>query len=110
MRLIAVLPDEKQVSALTDSLRNAGYDRKDMIISNIADEESYRNAEEATEAGISMIKTELNSLNDAGTFADSIEGLKSDRGILVAVETTKHDLFKVKEIMEQSGAVEIIKD
>ena len=110
MRLTAVLPYESQVSALTDSLRNAGYDRNDMVISNIADEERYRNVEEATEAGVSMIKTELNSLNDAGAFADSIKDLKRDRGILVSVETTKHDMTRVKEIMTQSGAVEIIKD
>lgn len=110
MRLIARLPNEEQVSALVDSLRNIGFDRGDMIISNLADEQKFNSVEEATEADVSMIKTERNGLNDLGTFAEGIEGLKGHEGILVAVKTLKHDISKVKEIMEQSGAVEIIKD
>ena len=39
MRLVARIPDERQVSALVDSLRNIGFDRGDMIISSLADEE-----------------------------------------------------------------------
>lgn len=110
MRLIAVLPDEKQASALIDSLRNIGFDRKDLIVSSLADEQRYHSVEEATEAGVSMIKTERNGLNDMGTFAQGVKGLKSDEGILVAVEMPKNDTSKVREIMEQSGAVEIVQD
>lgn len=110
MRLIARMPDQQQVSALVDSLRNIGYDRSDMIISNLADEQEFKSVEEATEKGISMIKTERNSLNDVGTFAEGIEGLKGETGILVAVKTPKNDASKVREIMEQSGADEVIQD
>jgi hypothetical protein len=94
MRIIARLPDQRQVGALVDSLKNIGFDR----------------VEEATEAGVSMIKTERNGLNDVGTFAEGIKGLKGDKGILVAVKTPKHEVSKVREVMEQSGAVEIIQD
>lgn len=110
MRIIARLPDERQVSALVDSLRNAGIDRNDMIISNLAEEQKFDSVGEATAAGVSMIKTERNGLNDVETFADGIEGLKGDEGILVAVKVPKHSTSKVRELMEQSGAVEIIQD
>ncbi|MGE4283663.1 MAG: hypothetical protein AB7G87_08075 [Clostridia bacterium] len=110
MRLIARLPIEEQVSSLVDSLRNIGFDRGDMIISNLADEQSFDSVEQATEAGVSMIKTERNGLNDTGTFAQGIKGLKGKEGIIVAVKTPKHEASKVREIMEQSGAVEIIQD
>ena len=76
MRLIARLPDERQVSALVDSLRNIGFDRGDLIISSLAEEKKFDSVEEATEAGISMIKTERDGLNDTETFAEGIKGLK----------------------------------
>lgn len=110
MRLIARFPNETQVSALVDSLRNTGFDRGDMIISNLTEGQKFNSIEEATEAGVSMIKTERDGLNDLGTFAEGIEGLKSNDGILVAVKTPKHNTSRVREIMEQSGAVEIIQD
>ncbi|MDP4094991.1 MAG: hypothetical protein Q8920_16740 [Bacillota bacterium] len=110
MRLVARLPDERQVGALVDSLRNIGLDRGDMIISNLADEQKFSSVEEAAEAGVSMIKTERNGLNDLGTFAEGVKGLKGEEGILVAVKMPKHEASKVREIMEQSGAVEIVQD
>lgn len=110
MRLVARLPDERQVSALVDSLRNIGFDRGDLIVSSLAEEQKFNSVEEATDAGVTMIKTERNGLNDLGTFADGVKGLKGDEGILVAVKTPKHEASKVREIMEQSGAVEIIQD
>jgi len=110
MRLIARLPDERQASALIDSLRNAGFDRDDMIVSNPADEKEFHSVEEATELGISMIKTERNGLNDMGTFAEGIKGLKGHEGIIIAVKTPKKAAARVREIMEQSGAVEILQD
>ena len=110
MRLVARLPDERQVGALVDSLRNIGFDRGDMIISNLADTQQFNSVEEATDAGVSMIKTERDGLGEFGTFAEGVKGLKGDEGILVAVKTPKHEAGKVREIMEQSGAVEIVQD
>lgn len=110
MRIIAVLPDERQVSTLTDSLKNMGLDRKDMIISSLSDDQKFDNVEEATEAGISMIKNERGGLNDMGAFFEGIKNIKSDRGIVVAVKASKHETTRVKEIMEQSGATEIIQE
>ena len=110
MRLIARLPDQRQVSALVDTLRNIGIRRNDMIVSDLTEEQQFDSVEEATELGISMIKTERNGLNDVETFADGIEGLKGDEGIIVAVRMPEHSASKVREAMEQSGAVEIIQD
>jgi len=110
MRLIARMPDRQQASALVDSLRNKGIDRSEMIVSNMADEQEFSSVEEATDKGISMIKTERNGLNDVETFTEGIEGLKGETGIIVAVKTSKHDASKIREIMEESGAVEIEQD
>lgn len=109
MRLIARLPDQRQVGALVDSLKNAGFDRKDMIISDLADTQTFNTIEEAAEE-ISFTKTERNGLGELESFASGIKGLSGKQGIVVAVKTPKHDSDVVRSIMEQSGAVEIIQD
>lgn len=112
MRLIARMPDAKQVGFLVDTLRNAGFDRKDMIISDLAgaDDERRRNPVEAADE-LAFIKTEREGLWEAGAFADGIEGLDpGKRGILVAVKTPKHEADRVRAMMKQSGAAEIIQD
>lgn len=109
MRLIARFPDERQVGALVDSLKNAGFDRKDMIISDLADTQVFNTREEAAEE-ISFIKTETNGLGEIEDYASGIKGLEGKSGIIVAVKTPKHESTIVRSIMEQSGAVEIIKD
>ncbi len=109
MRLIARFPDQRQVGALVDSLRNAGFERKDMIITDLADTQVFNTMEEASEE-ISFIKTERNGLGEIETFASGIKGLEGKSGIIVAVKTPKHESTIVSSIMEQSGAVEIVKD
>lgn len=109
MRLIARLPDQRQVGALVDSLRNIGFDRKDMIISDLAQEQEFNNVEDAAKEMI-FIKSERDGLGEIETFASGIKGLKGDEGIIVAVKTPKHESDKVRTIMEQSGAVEIVQD
>lgn len=109
MRLIGRFPDERQVGSVVDSLKNAGFDRKDMIITYLAKEQHFNTIEEAAEE-ISFIKTERNGLGEIETFADGIKGLKGKSGIIVAVKTPKHDIDRARSIMEQSGAVEIIQD
>ncbi|MGE5631543.1 MAG: hypothetical protein ACM3TR_10655 [Caulobacteraceae bacterium] len=109
MRLIARFPDERQIGELVDSLRNAGFDRKDMIISDLAKEQKWDTVEEAAEE-ISFIKTERKGLGEIETFGSGIKGLEGERGIIVAVKTPKHESDIVRSIMEQSGAVEIVQD
>lgn len=109
MRLIARFPDERQVGAVVDSLRNAGFDRKDMIISDLADRQVFSTREEAAEE-LSFIKTERNGLGEIESFASGINGLQGTEGIVVAVKAPKHESTIVRSIMEQAGAVEIVQD
>lgn len=109
MRLIARFPDNKEASALIDTLKKAGFDRKDMIVSDLAKQQEYNTIEEAAEE-ITFIKTERDGLGEIETFGQGIKGLKGKRGIIVAVETPKHESDRIRSYMEQSGAVEIIQD
>ena len=111
MRLIALMPNEGQVGFLVDSLRNAGFDRKDMIISDLAKarEERNRDPEEFADE-IAFTKTERDELWETAPFSDGVEGLNAGRGILVALECPKHSAARVRNIMEQNGASKIIQD
>lgn len=108
MRLIARFPDKTQVGSLVDSLRNGGFDRKDMIISDLEDHEKW-DMKEALEEVI-LIKTEQESLTSAAPYAEGIKELRGKKGIIVAVETPKHESDRVRAMMEQAGAMEIIQD
>lgn len=112
MRLIARLPDKRQVGFLIDTLRNGGFDRKDMIVSDLADAEGQRHDDpEEVADEIAFIKSERDGLWETGAFADGIKGLDPGKsGIIVAVKTPKHEADRVRAMMEQSGAVEIIQD
>lgn len=109
MRIIARLPHKDQVGFLVDSLRNIGYDRADMIISDLGNIQKWHTPEEAAEE-ISFIKTERDGLWEIGAFAEEITDLHGKDGIIVAVKTSKHEAAKVRNIMEQSGAIEIVQD
>lgn len=110
MRLVARIPDQRQVGALVDSLKSLGLDRKNMVISDMAEVQKYHNVEEATDAGMIFIKSERNGLGELEPFWTGVKGLEGEEGLLVAVKVAKHDSYKVREIMEQSGAVEIVQD
>jgi hypothetical protein len=109
LRLIARFPDLRQAASLVDTLKNAGFDRKDMIISDLAKEQKYNSVEEAAEE-ITFRKTERDGLGEIETFGSGIKGLEGREGIIVALETPKHESDRVRSMMDQSGAVEIVQD
>ena len=109
MRIVARFPDQRQVGALVDSLKNAGFDRKGMIISDLADTQVFNTTEEAAQE-VSFTKTERNGLGEIESFTSGIKSLEGKEGIIVAVKTPKHESTIVRSIMEQSGAVEIVQD
>lgn len=109
MRIIARMADIRQASFLIDSLRTGGFDRSDLIVSDLAEDQEWRTFAEAFDEQ-SLIKTEREGLNELGTFADGIEDLQGKEGIIVAVKTPKHEADRVRAMMKQSGAVEIIQD
>jgi hypothetical protein len=110
MRIIGRLPDKRQVGFLVDSLKKSGFDRKDMIVSDLMDTAGQRAVPEEIADEIAFIKTERDGLWETGAFADGIKGLDGNTGIIVAVKTPKHDADLVRAMMEQSGAIQIIQD
>lgn len=109
LRLIARFPDIKQASAVVDTLKKAGFDRKDMIISDLAKEQKYNSTEEASE-DITFIKTERDGLGEYETFGSGIKGLEGKEGIIVAIKAPKLEFDRIRSYMEQAGAVEIVQD
>ena len=108
MRVVGRFPDKSRASAAIDSLKKIGLDRKDMIVSQIKNDE-LANSEIETEE-ISFVQTEREGLGESKSFIDGISGLKGKGGIVIAVEVSKHDRHKIRELMEQSGASEIVED
>lgn len=109
MRVAGRFENIKQVNMAVDSLRNIGLDRKDMIISNLAREEKFKSMEDASKE-IILTKTERDSIGNYGSYLSTLGELKGDEGIVVSVEASKHMGTRIKDIMNQSGAVEIIED
>lgn len=109
MRLIARMPSTKEASFLIDSLRNGGFDRKDLIVSDMATDATAPNPLEAAWNTLFQ-KTEREGMTDTGTFADGVRGLVGREGILVAVEAPKHEADRIRTMMKDSGAEEIVQD
>ena len=109
MRVIGRFPDQRQVGFAVDSLRNIGFTRKEMIISDFNKEQNFRTVEEAAEEMI-FIKSERDGLGEFKPFVDGIEGLQNREGIILALEAPKHSYEEIRSIMEQTGAIEIFID
>jgi hypothetical protein len=109
LRLIAKMPNREDVGALVDSLRNVGLDRKDMIISSAEKDELFGSVYAEARESI-LVKNERDALGELESFTSGIEHMDENEGIVVAVEVPKHASNRVREIMEQSGAVQIIQD
>lgn len=50
MRLIARFPNKEQVGSLVDTLKQAGFDRGDMVIGDLEEEQKWESFEEAASA------------------------------------------------------------
>lgn len=109
MRVIGKFDEGRLVNALVDSLRNIGLDRKDMIISNIAEDEKFDSLDGEARETI-LIKNERDALGETNSFTSGINELQGNEGIVVAVECPKKFASRVQGIMEQNGAVEVFKD
>ncbi|MFZ5897936.1 MAG: hypothetical protein ACOYU7_01935 [Bacillota bacterium] len=107
MRLIAIMPRIEQVGFLVDSLRNAGFDRKDMVITDMSSAETgdVRAGED-----LAYLKTEQDHTWGKEPWARQLLDEHHGAGIAVAVEMSKHDAPEVREIMEQSGARKILEE
>ena len=106
MRLTAVMPRQDQASALIDTLDQMGYPRKDLVVTNMSKSESEYEQDPDT---IIDIKSEQEGFGEKRPFTNQFSE-KVDYGILVSVEAPKKHAARLIEIMEQSGAVDIIKE
>ncbi|ACB86233.1 hypothetical protein [Natranaerobius thermophilus] len=105
MRVVGRFPDRQQASFAIKSLRETGLDRKDMIVSQV----NTKNFNEE-EHDVPYLQSEREGLGEMEDFSSGIEGLKGQDGIVVAVEVSKNDRHRIRELMEQSGALEIVED
>lgn len=105
MRIIGILPDKEQVGFLVDSLRNEGFEREDMVITDIS--KSY--ADPGEDADVAYLKNENDSLNNPDPYPDFLLG-EVREGLVVAVDSSKHRADRVRMLMEQNGATKIIQD
>lgn len=105
MRVIGIVPTKQAVGGLVETLRISGFERQDMIISDMEKSFSERGAED----DISNLKTENDSLTDRTPYTDFLLEY-ADQGIVVAVEVSKHQMDRVRGIMKENGATHIIED
>ncbi len=101
------MPNQEQVGGLIDSLKNAGFDRKDLVVASLS--KSFTGWENPDE--VAYLKTERDELRQEGTgsYTDFLAGY-AGQGVAVAVEAPRHELDRLREIMEQNGAARIIQD
>ena len=104
-RVIGILSEERQVNSLVDSLRNSGFERKDMIISH-TDKGQMGQVKDDDE--IEDIKTELEGFFEKDAYTNTLN--MSGYGIVVAVELSKRQADLVKSMMELNGATDIQMD
>ncbi|MCG0274899.1 MAG: hypothetical protein L5655_01875 [Thermosediminibacteraceae bacterium] len=105
MRITGVFPRKEQASALVDSLKNMGFRRENMIVTDMVKSDiDY----EEDPGEIIDIKTEREGLGEKEPYTDAFED-EVEYGVLVSVEIPEKDAARVMELMEQNGAVKIMK-
>lgn len=104
MRIIGVFPSQEQVGGFIDSLKNYGFDRKDIIVSNV-NKTNYRDSA----LDNVYIKTETDSLTSLATLSDLLDD-QIDRDVIISVEIPKTKSTLIREVMEQNGAIKIFQD
>lgn len=100
-RIIAVFASGQRVGEVIDELRRAGFDRKDMIVSD----EPRAGGHDDLIAG----KSEAEELGRSRTFAaaNDIALDTPERGLILALELPKHRLGEVAELIRQYGPAEV---
>lgn len=93
-RVIGVFPRQEQASAVIDDLKNKGFDRRDMIVSDFLGD-----------VGSISIKNETDSLTDNEGFAQMNDIHES--GVIVSVDVPTYKRGTIAEVMRQRGAVDL---
>lgn len=103
MRVTGIMPDKERVGELIDSLKISGFERQDMIITDMEKSFTQRGENDDT----SYLKTESESLVSRDPYTDFLTDEVS-QGIVIAVEASKHQSDRVRTIMKENGAIKII--
>lgn len=107
-RVIGLFPSRHEVGRVVSALREAGYHREQMIITNSTGDE-----EDHPDVAIPAInlKTETDQLGRETRFNSYLpKGFQVDRGIVVAVESSDKDRSNIGDIMKRQGAEKITFD
>lgn len=94
---------------MVDTLKNSGIQRRDMIISAY-DEEKFEDMMENATQPTPAIMSDQDDVGELKAFAENVQKLDDEDGIVVSVKVAKKKAQEVKSVMEQSGAFEIIVD
>ncbi|AST57790.1 hypothetical protein BFT35_05885 [Thermoanaerobacterium thermosaccharolyticum] len=104
MKITAVLPTQDMTGALVDTLKKMGFDRNDMIITDM--KKSVQDMDFMVD-NVVDIKSEREGFGERRPYTDFYLD-DVDSGILITVEAPKKELSKIREAMEQCGATNII--
>ncbi|MDP3487781.1 MAG: hypothetical protein Q8S19_07605 [Bacillota bacterium] len=96
-RVIGIFHSQEQASAVIDDLKGKGFDRRDMIVSDLSGDAGTMNI---------SIKNETDSLTDNEDFAQ-MNDIHDESGIIVSVHVPTYKRGTVAEVMRQRGAVSL---
>lgn len=109
MNITATMVNKEQAKDLVDSLRYIGFEQSDINIRQVSQQRDRNDFEETAEE-ITFIDTMRDGQWKIEPLRQDMKGLNSKEGIIVTVEATRRDADKVRLMMEQSGAIEVIQE
>lgn len=99
-RVIGKFGSDGRIGELVAALKEAGFPRQDMIISNAT--------EPVVDLGdVNFLQTETEQLGGTDTYAQSIDMQLARGQTLVAVETSKHRRDELVDAMRRFGARQV---
>jgi len=104
-RVIAFFPNKERIGEAVDSLRKAGFDRKDMVISD-----SSPDPDEEELDGAINLKTEPEALGEEHTYNSYLYEWVKEGMVTLAVELPAREKGWVADILRRHGAEKIIFD
>ncbi|MCL4423884.1 MAG: hypothetical protein M1553_00175 [Firmicutes bacterium] len=101
-RVIAIFADKKRVGEAVDSLRVAGFDRQDMVISD-----SSTDPDEEELDGSINLKSEPEALGEEHTYNSYLPDLARSGAITLTIEIPAREKSRVAEILRHGGAEKV---
>ncbi len=100
-RVIGMFPRGDQIGGLVAALRDAGFRRQDMIISNAR-------PGDADLSETNFIKSETEELGEVSSYGESVGmPITNEAAVIVAVELQKRQKDEVVDTMWRMGATKV---